>query len=118
MSCFGTIYLFTLPYCEQVCVPMFIDLHAHIIHFSCCKQHTAEAQCPVLAQDEMKALSWINKVMLLSGYIGFLATWILDIIYALNRKSGVHLANVITQRVLRVLFPHFNLARYTPLIAC
>lgn len=64
-------------------------------------------------QDEMKALQWINSLLLLSGYIGFLATWILDIIYTLNHKSGIHLANLITQRVLRVLFPHFNLARFS-----
>ena len=62
-------------------------------------------------QDEMKALQWINSLLLLSGYIGFLATWILDIVYLLTSKSGVNLANKITQRVLRVIFPHFNLAR-------
>ncbi len=59
----------------------------------------------------MKALQWINSLLLLSGYIGFLATWILDIVYLLTSKSGVKLANKITQRVLRVVFPHFNLAR-------
>ena len=64
----------------------------------------------------MKALQWINSLLLLSGYIGFLATWILDIVYLLTSKSGVHLANKITQQVLRVVFPHFNLARCPPML--
>lgn len=62
-------------------------------------------------QDEMKAMQRINSLVLLSGYLGFLATWILDIVYLFTQKSGVHLANIITQRVLRIFFPHFNLAR-------
>jgi len=59
----------------------------------------------------MRALQWINSLLLLSGYLGFLATWILDVIYLFTQKSGVRLANNITRRVLRLFFPHFNLAR-------
>ena len=62
-------------------------------------------------QDEMKALQWINSLLLLSGYLGFLATWILDQLYVVTHKAGLATANRITQRVLRILFPHFNLAR-------
>ena len=62
-------------------------------------------------QDEMKALQWINSLLLLSGYLGFLATWILDQLYVVTHKAGLATANRITQRVLRTLFPHFNLAR-------
>ena len=65
-------------------------------------------------QDEMKALQWINSLLLLSGYLGFLATWILDQLYVVTHKPGLRTANRITQRVLRTLFPHFNLARQGP----
>lgn len=62
-------------------------------------------------KDEMKALQRINSISLLFGYLGFLATWILEAIYTFTRKSGVHTADVITSHILRIISPHFNLAR-------
>ena len=64
----------------------------------------------------MKALQRINSVALLFGYLGFLATWILEAIYTFTRKSGVHTANIVTSRILRLVSPHFNLARQAPRI--
>lgn len=62
-------------------------------------------------QDEMKALQRINSLSLLCGYLGFLTTWILDVVYMLLHRGGVRTANLVTQRILRLLSPHFNLAR-------
>ena len=62
-------------------------------------------------QDEMKALQRINSIALLFGYLGFLATWILEAIYTFTQKAGVHTADVVTSRILRLVSPHFNLAR-------
>ena len=59
----------------------------------------------------MKALQRINSVYFLAGYLGFLATWILDTIYALLHRSGVKAASEAVEAVLRALSPHYNLAR-------
>ena len=63
-------------------------------------------------QDEMKALARINSAYFLAGYLGFLATWILDTIYSLLHKAGVKAASDAVAAVLRALSPHYNLARW------
>ena len=60
----------------------------------------------------MKALQRINSVSFLLGYLGFLASWILDTIYALLHRSAIKTANDGLKSVLMVLSPHYNLARW------
>jgi hypothetical protein len=59
----------------------------------------------------MRALQRINSGCFLAGYLGFLATFLLDTIYALLHKPGVKAASDSVKGVLRVLSPHYNLAR-------
>lgn len=63
-------------------------------------------------QDEMKALQYINTGAFLVGYLGFLATFILDQIYTYFRVAGVVRPNSIVKHTLRTVSPHFNLARW------
>ena len=63
-------------------------------------------------QDEMKALQYINTGAFLVGYLGFLATFILDQIYLYFRVAGVVRPNNIVKHTLRTMSPHFNLARW------
>ena len=63
-------------------------------------------------QDEMKALQYINTGAFLVGYLGFLATFILDQIYTYFRVAGVVRPNNIVKHTLRAVSPHFNLARW------
>ena len=65
----------------------------------------------VISQDEMVALQRINSYSFLLGYLGFLASWILDTIYSLLHRSAVKTANDGIKSVLMVLSPHYNLAR-------
>ena len=60
----------------------------------------------------MKALQWISSLYFLSGFLGFMATWILDVVYYVTHTAAVDTANLVTKRILRLFFPHFNLARY------
>lgn len=62
-------------------------------------------------QDEMRALQRINSVTFLAGYLGFLATFLLDTIYQLLHKAGVKATSDAVKAVLRALSPHYNLAR-------
>eukprot|EP00891_Asterochloris_glomerata_P006032 jgi/Astpho2/6032/e_gw1.00084.157.1_t len=64
-----------------------------------------------LFNDEMKALQYINTGAFLVGYLGFLATFILDQIYTYFRVAGVVRPNSIVKHTLRTVSPHFNLAR-------
>lgn len=63
-------------------------------------------------QDEMKALQRINSYSFLVGYLGFLATWIMDTIYSLLHRPGVKATDDAIKRVLRAVSPHYALARY------
>ena len=60
----------------------------------------------------MKALQIMNTILFLSGYLGFLASWILDMLFMFMHKPAIHKANQITQHILRTVSPHFNLARW------
>lgn len=64
-----------------------------------------------MAQDEMTALQRINSYSFLLGYLGFLASWILDTIYALLHRAAVNTANNAIKSVVMLLSPHYNLAR-------
>ena len=59
----------------------------------------------------MKALQTVFKFSFAVGFVGFLASEILDLVYAFTRKHGAQLANTITQRTLQAISPHFVLAR-------
>lgn len=59
----------------------------------------------------MKALQRINSYSFLLGYLGFLASWILDTIYSLLHRSAVKAVNDGLKSILVVLSPHYNLAR-------
>ena len=65
----------------------------------------------VIWQDEMVALQRINSYSFLLGYLGFLASWILDTVYSLMHKVAVKTANDSLKSVVMVLSPHYNLAR-------
>ena len=60
----------------------------------------------------MIALQRVNSYSFLLGYLGFLASWILDTVYALLRRSAVKTVNDGIKSVLMVLSPHYNLARW------
>ena len=59
----------------------------------------------------MRALQRINSMCFLAGYLGFLATFLLDTIYQLLHKPGVKATADAVEAVLRALSPHYNLAR-------
>jgi len=63
-------------------------------------------------QDEMKALQRINSYSFLLGYLGFLASWILDTVYELLHRPAVKNVNDGLKSVVMLLSPHYNLARY------
>ena len=62
-------------------------------------------------QDEMLALQRINSYTFLVGYLGFLATWILDTVYYLLHRAGVKATDDGLKTVLRAVSPHYALAR-------
>ena len=70
----------------------------------------------VIWQDEMVALQRINSYSFLLGYLGFLASWILDTVYSLLHKAAVKTANDSLKSVVMVLSPHSNLARWGVLV--
>jgi len=67
--------------------------------------------CNVEPQDEMLALQRINSYTFLVGYLGFLATWILDTVYSLLHRTGVKATDDAIKTSLRALSPHYTLAR-------
>ncbi len=60
----------------------------------------------------MKALQRINSYSFLLGYLGFLASWILDTVYELLHRPAVKNVNDGLKSVVMLLSPHYNLARY------
>ncbi len=63
-------------------------------------------------QDEMLALQRINSYTFLVGYLGFLATWILDTVYSLLHRTGVKATDDAIKNTLRAISPHYALARF------
>ncbi|BDA45751.1 probable ATP-binding cassette sub-family A member 3 [Coccomyxa sp. Obi] len=61
--------------------------------------------------DEMLALQRINSYTFLVGYLGFLATWILDTVYSLLHRAGVKATDDAIKTTLRAISPHYALAR-------
>jgi hypothetical protein len=57
----------------------------------------------------MKALQRINTGTFLVGFLGFLSSYILDLVAAF--KPGAKQASRVTRLVLRAVSPHFALAR-------
>ncbi|KAI8469139.1 MAG: hypothetical protein J3K34DRAFT_522412 [Monoraphidium minutum] len=64
-----------------------------------------------LFSDEMRALQRLNSAYFLTGYLGFLATWVLDLIVRLLAPPGLAPAAAALRRGLAALSPHYNLAR-------
>lgn len=64
-----------------------------------------------LFSDEMKALQRLNTLYFLVGYLGFLITWILDLINALLHPAHVGSISAAVQAVLRTVSPHFCFAK-------
>lgn len=62
-------------------------------------------------QDEMKALQRLNTVYFLTGYLGFLTTWILSLIATILGRPALGTAADRTKAVLRVLSPHYCFAQ-------
>ena len=62
-------------------------------------------------QDEVKALSRLNIGYFLVGFLGFITTWILDMIYMYLRKAAVLKPNNFIKAVLSTFAPHYNLSR-------
>lgn len=64
-----------------------------------------------MLQDEMLALQRLSSAYLLTGYLGFLATWILGLIDMLLHPPHVHALNTAAMRLLTALSPHYCFAR-------
>lgn len=62
-------------------------------------------------QDEVKALGRLNIGYFLVGFLGFLTTWILDMIYMFLRKEAVKHPNQIIKALFRTFAPHYLLSR-------
>lgn len=60
-------------------------------------------------QDEMKALLRISTGTFLVGFLGFLSSYILDLVATF--KPAAKQASRVTRLTLRALLPHFALAR-------
>ena len=67
--------------------------------------------CGVLVQDEVKALGRLNIGYFLVGFLGFLTTWILDMIYMFLRKEAVRRPNQIVKALFSAFTPHYLLSR-------
>lgn len=61
--------------------------------------------------DEVKALGRLNIAYFLVGFLGFLTTWILDMIYMFLHKEGVLRPNQIIKGVFSTFGPHYLLSR-------
>jgi hypothetical protein len=59
----------------------------------------------------MKALQRLNTVYFLTGYLGFLTTWILGLIATIMGKPSLGAAADRTKAVLRLLSPHYCFAQ-------
>ena len=59
----------------------------------------------------MKALGRLNIAYFLVGFLGFLTTWILDMIYMFLHKEGVLRPNQIIKGVFSTFGPHYLLSR-------
>lgn len=66
----------------------------------------------------MLALQRINSYTFLVGYLGFLATWILDTVYSLLHRAGVKATDDGLKAALRAVSPHYALARSAALLDC
>ena len=62
-------------------------------------------------QDEVKALGRLNIGYFLVGFLGFLTTWILDMIYMFLRKEAVKHPNQIIKALFSAFAPHYLLSR-------
>lgn len=60
----------------------------------------------------MKAAQQLTVAGYLVGFLGFLATWILDEVGIYLGKQGAKKASHITQIILRAIAPHFLVSRY------
>ncbi len=59
----------------------------------------------------MAALQRLNTIYFLVGYLGFLATWLLDILYMFQHWSQVRALAIALKAGLQVFSPHYCLAR-------
>ncbi len=64
--------------------------------------HTSSASC---------CPQVLNTFYFLVGYLGFLATWIMDTIFLFVRNATLDWYNRVTSHCLRAASPHFVLAR-------
>lgn len=64
-----------------------------------------------LSQDEVKALGRLNTGFFLVGFLGFLTTWILDMIYMFLRKTAVKQPNEIIKALFSAFAPQYLLSR-------
>lgn len=59
----------------------------------------------------MKALGRLNTAFFLVGFLGFLTTWILDMIYMFLRKAAVKQPNEIIKALFSAFAPQYLLSR-------
>lgn len=59
----------------------------------------------------MKALQRLNTVYFLTGYLGFLTTWILGLIATILARPALGAAADRTKAVLRLVSPHYCFAQ-------
>ena len=62
-------------------------------------------------QDEVKALGRLNIAYFLVGFLGFLTTWILDMIYMFLHREGVLRPNQFIKGLFSTCAPHYLLSR-------
>jgi hypothetical protein len=62
----------------------------------------------------MKAFQRINTVTFLVGFLGFLSVWILELVTQAFPLPSARRVFRISSTTLRIISPHFNLARYGP----
>lgn len=59
----------------------------------------------------MAALQRLNTIYFLVGYLGFLATWLLDVLYMFQHWSEVQALATALKAGLQATSPHYCLAR-------
>eukprot|EP00887_Chlorella_sp_A99_P005937 scaffold29.g5937.t1 len=64
-----------------------------------------------LFTDEMKAMQRITTLYFCTGFLGFLSTWMLDLIYRFLHQPSVHRTSLILKGILQLLSPHFCLCQ-------
>lgn len=62
-------------------------------------------------QDEMAALQRLNTSFFLTGYLGFTAVWVMDLISRIMAKQAVAHAAGRIKAVLRLASPHYCFAQ-------